>query len=825
VINSQQLFERNIDGLFVPCHIFDSAKKMHSDEAYFESNKILEKAVDFAGENIDGRTTPLREAICLYGWNLVLSREFFEFSKWVNSISQYNEGITATSDFQLIFLWRDAMIGDYQHVLDRCVEYLEDNTLIVDRQLAGFLFVKSYVEFPLGLIKDSIDDCESAFVLQRLMDIPIECGRSANFLGMLYRANSNYFDSIKWLERAIEYCSGAKLLRKQSMIYLNLGTTYYKTGNYREAFSNLHKSLQIGLDGGWVHRQCFANIALGNVYRLTRDNETARKHLHAAYGQAQELGFRREESLSLEFLGDVFRDEGRPDEAKRFYKRALSIAEEIAPEGDIVMEIQRRLGECAMMEDDPGGASEHLTAALHMARAQGDRFEEGVTLRVMAETNLALGDLSGAVKTVTLSADLLNEIGAKHELAISLLKRGELLLMQLDAPARGGDLPGRALVLDKAWEDATRALDLMLGINVAWWTEKARNLADRISRRKKDLDRELQASHAITGRPSHDLIIHTSGVMRDLIQMCDLCAGGTDPVLIVGETGTGKELIARRVHERSGRHKKPLVAVNVAAIAPSMFEREFFGHTKGSFSGADRDGAGFAASADGGTLFLDEIGELPREMQPKLLRLIQDGTYQALGDPRPRHSDLRLVAATNADLKDMVDRGEFRADLYFRLKVLELHVPPVRERRDDILPLLRHFLSLAAGRPVEPIEYFNGASLDRLLDHDWPGNVREIAMIARRAVVEMKARGGVHLNLAEEFPGGPLITGPDHRVRSPLGGPESGRRVKAERARILMALEECGGNRIAAARKLGVGRSTLYRRMEKLGIPTRKDSD
>jgi len=598
-------------------------------------------------------------------------------------------------------------------------------------------------------------------------------------------------------------------------------------GDYNMSLDSLKLSLQIGVEGNWIHRQCFANIALGNVYRLTRNFEEARKHIHTAYNQAQELGFRREEALSLEFLGDVYRDEGQPEEARRFYNRALAIAMDIAPEGDIVMEIQRRMGECLTMEGDPAGASEYLARALQMTRAQGDRFEEGVTLRVVAETNMALGDLDGAIRTITDSVTLLDEIGAKHELAISLMHKSELRLLKLKQNHMADDLGAAGVELDEIWTDTTRTLNLFLGVDVPFWTEKARNLAERVSRRKADLERERRSARTrgTAGGLASDVIVHTSSVMGDLIEICDMFAASGDPVLINGETGTGKELIARRVHTRSSRRDKPLVTVNVAAIAPTMFEREFFGHVKGSFSGADRDSMGFAASADGGTLFLDEIGELPRDMQPKLLRLIQDGTYQAIGDPRVRHADIRLVAATNADLQAMVEQGEFRSDLYFRLKVLELNVPPVRERREDILTLLRHFLGLAVGRPVEPVEFFDRLSLDHLLMYDWPGNVREIAMVARRAAMEMKIKGRVCMDLNQEGKGKLVLTSgdraqwnyPDELERVPAG-----KLLKSERARILLTLEECGGSRIEAARKLGVGRSTLYRRMEKLGIPTRK---
>lgn len=330
------------------------------------------------------------------------------------------------------------------------------------------------------------------------------------------------------------------------------------------------------------------------------------------------------------------------------------------------------------------------------------------------------------------------------------------------------------------------------------------------------------------------MIIHTSTVMRDLIQLCDVFAGTGEPVLITGETGTGKELIALRIHNSSRRSEGELVSVNVSAIPASLFEREFFGHVKGAFSGADQDGQGFAGRASGGTLFLDEIGDLPLEVQPKLLRLLQDGAYQALGDPAQRVADLRLIAATNADLGKLVLDGKFRADLYYRLKILELELPPVRQRQEDILLLLRHFLSEAAGRPVDLTHYFDQSSLDKILAYEWPGNVREIVMVARRAAVELTAKGRIHIHLVGEGDRRVELTGPRPQTLTAmaadgwmgsgnLGLDNFGISESVERSRILLALEESGGSKVVAARRLGFSRSTLYRKMRRLEILSKED--
>jgi transcriptional regulator with PAS, ATPase and Fis domain len=312
--------------------------------------------------------------------------------------------------------------------------------------------------------------------------------------------------------------------------------------------------------------------------------------------------------------------------------------------------------------------------------------------------------------------------------------------------------------------------------------------------------------------------------MRDLVQLCDMFAGCNDPVLITGETGTGKEVLATRLHRLSARADGPLVVVNVAAIPQSMFEREFFGHTKGSFSGADRDSGGFAAQASGGTLFLDEIGDLPLEVQPKLLRLLQEGTYQALGDPKARRADLRLVAATNANLRQMVADGRFRSDLYYRLQTLELDITPLRERSEDVLPLLRHFLSLAANRQVDLAEYFNRRSLAALARHDWPGNAREVAIVARRAHLALRTHGRVQVMVTRTDDVPLVINGPgEAHLEAAASLPEMAAGEASERTSILMAIEENGGSRLLAARALGMGRSTLYRKLTRLGIATQRD--
>ncbi len=282
-------------------------------------------------------------------------------------------------------------------------------------------------------------------------------------------------------------------------------------------------------------------------------------------------------------------------------------------------------------------------------------------------------------------------------------------------------------------------------------------------------------------------------------------------VLITGETGTGKELVARAIHEMSSRSKGSFVKVNCAAIPATLLESELFGHEKGSFTGAVAQKIGRFELAHHGTLFLDEIGEMPLELQPKLLRALQDQEFERVGGSRTIRTDARLVAATNRDLKAMVEEGKFRADLYYRLHVFPLHVPPLRERREDIPLLTRYFVQKHAHRMGRHIDTIPTAVMESLTRYDWPGNIRELQNVLERSVILSNGSG---LQVAM-----PELMGNIRTV--PLTGTSSSRSENTERDRILKALEEAkgqvGGPDGAAAR-LGLKRTTLQSRMRKYNI-------
>ena len=285
--------------------------------------------------------------------------------------------------------------------------------------------------------------------------------------------------------------------------------------------------------------------------------------------------------------------------------------------------------------------------------------------------------------------------------------------------------------------------------------------------------------------------------MRHVVQTIRVVAPSGAPVLILGPSGAGKEVVARLIHQWSPRSAGPLVAANCAGLPESLIESELFGHAKGAFTGAAQSRQGYFRAAHGGTLFLDEIGELPLHLQPKLLRALESGQVTPVGSDAPVEVDTRLVAATNRDLADAVQQGRFREDLYYRINVVELIVPPLSERRDDVLPLARQFAVEFAGTPVR----LSPQAVQCLLAHPWPGNVRELRNAVQRAC--LLCRGDVIL--PEHLPPKvAALAGVVEAVASPAG-----RLSQVERAMILATLAECNGNRTHAAKKLGISRRAL----------------
>ncbi|QAR33892.1 AAA family ATPase [Geovibrio thiophilus] len=335
-------------------------------------------------------------------------------------------------------------------------------------------------------------------------------------------------------------------------------------------------------------------------------------------------------------------------------------------------------------------------------------------------------------------------------------------------------------------------------------------LTDRICSTEKKLKKtqmhlqnlELK-KHAVEG------MVIRSKKMQDIVNLAERTAKVCSPVLIVGDSGAGKEVLARYIHNSSSCAACPFIAVNCGAFTDSLLESELFGHAKGAFTGADREHKGLFEEAEGGTLFLDEIGETSPSMQVKLLRVLQEKEIRRLGENKPRKINVRIISATNRCLETEIKNGSFRKDLYYRLRVIELNIPPLRARTEDILPLAHFFLKQASAEMKTDVTGFSPAAAEVLLNYDWPGNVRELQNAVQRAAALCESR----LIGASDLP--PEINAAD------AGGYENSsfRTLEdMERAAVEKTLVHVKGNRKLAADRLGIGVATLYRKLKQYGL-------
>ena len=350
--------------------------------------------------------------------------------------------------------------------------------------------------------------------------------------------------------------------------------------------------------------------------------------------------------------------------------------------------------------------------------------------------------------------------------------------------------------IQKPWDNARLLAVLRTQIELA-----------QALRRSQRLEAENLTLRDDGGPAKRPQIIAESAAMKSILNIVQRIGPADANVLITGDNGTGKEVIARALHAVSGRATEPLVSVNAGALAEGLFESELFGHVRGAYTDAKVDRVGRFELADGGTLFLDEIANVPMTLQPKLLRVLETGEFERVGSSKTRKVNVRVLSATNAELKTDAAAGRFRQDLMFRLNTVEIHLPPLRERRDDIAPLAEHFLRQHSERYRRGRMWFTDHALEALRAHAWPGNVRELDHVIERAVLMTSSETVSAMDLA-------LQTTPAAQLSARL---EEMSLEDAERLLITKALARFDGNANRAAEALGLSRSALYRRLEKHG--------
>jgi len=641
-----------------------------------------------------------------------------------------------------------------------------------------------------GDLAESRDRYEQALALHRRLGENLSVARVRANLGLLHKNRCEWEAAIGYFEGALEQYRALGRFADTGPPLLHLGVVHQKSGNWELAEEHYRAAERVFLQIADLGSLTRVAIGLGNVARLGRRFAEAETLLLSALERARSAGARREEVLAMEFLGELEYDRAHPELALTRYRDAMLLAERIAPEGDLVVELERRRAEalCALQRYDE--AARACERATRLAERTQDRLERAVSQRVSGEIAWGRGRREEALQLWTHAAALLADCRERLEIG-----RVELALGRAHQDPR------------EARRHLYRAVGVFAELPIHFWLEQA----------EEELHRRIGESAPAAGRPATLLgrrgrapgLVACSHRMREVEQLARRAAATELSVLVLGETGTGKELVARTIHGQSARSTGPFLAVNCGALRADLALSQLFGHRKGAFTGAHAEGIGLVEAAHGGTLFLDEVGELPHDVQVTLLRFLESGEYLRLGETQVRRADVRLIAATNRELRGEGGEQLFRRDLLFRLNEIEIRLPSLRERGEDIVPLARHFLAFYGGMEGPRLDA-SGESV--LRTYSWPGNVRELENV-------MKRLGALHAGEGVVDAGAllPLLA-----TDGPLNGNGHGQgaapRVDDDRSAILDAWRDSGGNKSRLAAKLGVSRKTLYARLRRLEI-------
>jgi DNA-binding NtrC family response regulator len=609
-------------------------------------------------------------------------------------------------------------------------------------------------------------------------------------LGILHKNLCEWAIAVHYLRDALDRDRRLGRFAMVANRLQNLGIVYLKSGEWSKAHDSFVEARQIYRQVGDQAGLANNALSLGTHARLVGRFEDSDRLLSEALERALGGGWGREEALAREFLGDLAFDRRDARRAVESYRGALAIAERIAPTGDIVTEVLRRLGEAHLALGDVASAKDAIDRGRKVCALLDDRYEGAVLHRVAGLLHAASGDREAAIHEWQTGVNLLGEMGERYERGRVLF----LLAQHVTDPVEARKLSYRASACfaEVGAENALAEVE-------KWLHERGSTgeTAPATDPRRPRLAARRQAEKA-------GLVGVSKGLSR-VLDLVDRAARTDLTVIVVGQTGTGKELVARAIHERGDRAGRPFLPVNCGALRSDLALSQLFGHRRGAYTGAHTEGTGLVEAAHTGTLFLDEVGELPLDVQVTLLRFLERGDYIRLGETAVRHADVRVIGATNVDLRRAVAEARFRADLFYRLYEIEISLPPLSERKEDILPLVHHFLRLYAGESAPRLSA-DAASL--LTGYSWPGNIRELENCIRRALA---LRGD-----------GPALEAEDlivHLDQLPSGDSFAAVDSLDERSELLAALDRAGGNKSRAADLLGVSRKTLYSRMRRLGIP------
>src|SRR6266850_784543 len=515
--------------------------------------------------------------------------------------------------------------------------------------------------------------------------------RTRNLLGLCFLSAGDFHRAVGEFTRGQLQAREAGLYHEEASFSLNLSIALAKLGRLEEADQGMARARTLFGERGHSRGKVQARLFHAFLLRIAGDLAKADTQVRGALSEAEEHGFEREQVIALEYLGDLALDRHENQSAIESYDRALVHAEKLAPEGDLVPELSRRVAEIHVRIGEPNRALITCERGLRVARKINDRFEEAATYRVMSMAHLLLSHREKAIRTAHEGILQLRKLEALYELTRLLVWAGEILLT-------GGDAEERRAARDYLWEAGSLSVP-------------------------RGADPGCFRLGVVTQDPR----------LIDLVRILERASSSRLPILILGETGTGKEALARAAHSLSDRSGHVFVVGHCAALPDGQLDVELFGRDAAGGPGGDRARAGLFETAHRGVIFLDEVSELLTAAQAKLLRVIEMGELRRVGGMGLRQVDVHVIAASTRDLGGLVRRGLFRDDLYSRLNGIRLEVPPLRERPGDIELIGRYLLERACIQAHKTVTLSESAWA-YLMSYAWPGNVRELRNVVDRAV-------------------------------------------------------------------------------------------
>ncbi|MBU8923032.1 MAG: sigma 54-interacting transcriptional regulator [Bacteroidales bacterium] len=703
-------------------------------------------------------------------------------------------------------------------ILDRAIEDAGDG--IPSRLITDRLLSKGSCLYLLGRHGEAREHLETALGFATHDDDIRARSRILVMMGLISRTMGFMDKALDYFSRAKDLCRRYNDNYAEAAAWLNEGIALYHLGKFDESEKAAVRARSLFGKVEWVLGVCRTLILQGNNKRKCGEYPGAIRCYKKAGEIAGANGFKRELALTLNLVGAISGSRGDLPAALKFLTEALGVISGVAPNGDVACDIRRRLGLVFLLQGKLSEADKYFESALRDAVKADDKWSSGLILRARGSKEFRTGDRDRGKILFKNAIDHLRAGGCVHELARThLIFANELYCLE----GKGFLLPdpGNESAVDKALHSLIEASHLFSGTDDDINRKKTDLQLKKVLRYKRNSDLirvdPVRDRDVLILEKSQDLLISeklvaVSDSMIEVWKKVSFASSFSRPVLITGETGTGKELIARSIHDKSDRAHRSFVAVNCAAIPDHLFESEFFGHRKGCFTGALTDRKGFFEEADGGTIFLDEIGELTMIQQVKLLRVLQEKKIRKIGENMERPVDFRVISATNRSVEDMVEISKFRQDLYYRINVEHIHLPPLRTRPEDVAALLT-WRVCGNGNGSSRRVRIEKLALERLQAYIWPGNVRELISVADRVnhmidseliTIDMlpeKIKSCSEMYLPEDSA--------DERSRTEHGS------LKEKLNRIMSI---CRGNKSAAAKWMGISRGTLYKELRRAGL-------